>query len=135
MRYLGIHISSDLSWSPYVTNLCKKARRLIGLLYQKSFIRPHFEYCSIVWDSNLMVILNCLRRSDPKVHSSSLPQKLVFQQRTTVTQSNIPALIERRTHAKLCHMYRIVMASWIFQTLRLSIRLSTTTTCRHSHPL
>ena len=65
VKYLGIQINSDLSWSPHVANLCNKARRLIGLLYRrfyrhtdsttllqlyKTFIRPHLEYCSIVWD-------------------------------------------------------------------------------------
>ena len=31
VRYLGLQIRSDLSWSTHVANLCIKARRLIGL--------------------------------------------------------------------------------------------------------
>jgi hypothetical protein len=69
VKYLGLQIHSDLSWSPHVANLCIKARRLIGLLYRrfgkhadlvtllqlyKSFIRPHLEYCSIVWNPHLI---------------------------------------------------------------------------------
>ena len=33
VRYLGIQLNSDLSWSPHITNLCTKARQLVGLLY------------------------------------------------------------------------------------------------------
>ena len=68
VKYLGLQITCDLSWSPHVTNVCNKTRRLIGLLYRrfyrhtdsttllhlfKTFIRPHQKYCSIVWDPHL----------------------------------------------------------------------------------
>jgi len=58
-KYLGIHISSDLSWSHHIQTLCSKTRRMLGLLYRRfyadadpftlrqyylSFIRPHLEY-------------------------------------------------------------------------------------------
>ena len=65
VKYLGILITSNLSWSQHISNLHLKVRRLIGMLYRKfyknatssalqqlyiSFIRPHLEYCSAVWD-------------------------------------------------------------------------------------
>ena len=69
VRYLGIQITSDLSWSLHVSSLCAKARKLIGLFYRqllylhanseillqlyKSFVRPHLEYTSVVWDPYL----------------------------------------------------------------------------------
>ena len=37
VKYLGVQLSSDLSWSPHVSNICKKARRLIGLLYRRFY--------------------------------------------------------------------------------------------------
>ena len=60
--------ASDLSWSLHITNKRNKARRLVGLLYRRcyehascstvqklyiSFVRPHLEYASIVWNSYL----------------------------------------------------------------------------------
>ena len=55
-KYLGITLTSDLSWLPHISNCCNKTRRLIDLLYRQfqqhassptllrlyiSFIRPH----------------------------------------------------------------------------------------------
>ena len=31
-KYLGVVITSDLSWRPHITNMCNKIRKLIGLL-------------------------------------------------------------------------------------------------------
>ena len=63
VKYLGLQINSDLSWSPHVAKLCVKAQKLVGLLYRRfgklahtatlqlyESIHPHLEYCSVVWD-------------------------------------------------------------------------------------
>ena len=64
VKYLGIQITMDMSWSTYITNICSKTRKLIGLMYRQfhvckpetalklynAFIRPHMEYVSIMWD-------------------------------------------------------------------------------------
>ena len=58
-KYLGVIITSDLSWRPHITNMCNKTRKLIGLLYRRfyqssnssillklylSFVRPHWSF-------------------------------------------------------------------------------------------
>jgi len=65
VKHLGGVVSSDLSWSNYITSICAKAKRILGLLYRKyynhvegdvlnelyiSLIRPYLEYGCAAWD-------------------------------------------------------------------------------------
>ena len=64
IKYLGVYISSNLTWGQHISNTCKKAKKHLGLLHQKfhqaspqvrsklysSVILPRLEYCSSVWD-------------------------------------------------------------------------------------
>ena len=34
-KYLGVQITSDLSWSDYIHAKCSKAKKLVGLLHRK----------------------------------------------------------------------------------------------------
>ena len=67
-KYLGILLTHDLSWSPHISAVCAKARRILGLIYRRfygntdqdtikqlyiSLVRPHLEYGSQVWDPHL----------------------------------------------------------------------------------
>ncbi len=63
-RYLGVVLSSDLSWSLHIQATCSKARRLLGFLYRNFtladkrclsylyciLVRPVLEYSCCVWD-------------------------------------------------------------------------------------
>ena len=37
VRYLGVELTQDLSWSLHASHLCAKARQLIGLLYRRFY--------------------------------------------------------------------------------------------------
>ena len=64
-KYLGIIITSNLSWSPHIQSVRSKARQTIRIIYCNfckhaslhtlltlycSLIIPFFSYCSSVWD-------------------------------------------------------------------------------------
>ena len=68
-KYLGVDISSDLSWVTHINRISKKANSTLGFLRRKIhseslkssvykvLVRPQLEYCSTVWcpftDSNI----------------------------------------------------------------------------------
>ena len=121
-KYLGVLISSDLSWSKHVDSICAKGKKLIGLLYRrfssnvcserllemyKTLVRPHLEYAAPVWDPHLLKDINsvenvqkyglkmCLKRWD-----------LGYQELLHLTQ--IPTLENRRIYLKLCTLFKII---------------------------
>ena len=63
-RYLGVTISSNLSWNTHVDNICKNANSTLGLLRRvlggcshkvkdtayRTLVRPKLEYASSVWN-------------------------------------------------------------------------------------
>ena len=68
MKYLGVLISSDLSWSAHIETVVSKARKALGCIYRRFYrnahtsvltklyttlVRPLLEYCCVLWDPHL----------------------------------------------------------------------------------
>ena len=145
VKHLGLQINSDLSWSPHVAKLCVKARKLVGLLYRrfgkladtatllqlyKSFIRPNLEYCSeycsVVWDPYHVGDIELLE----KVQRFALRVCLKnwsYDREELYIQSKIPALAQRRSCARLHHIFKIANLLVDFPEPHSSTGSSTTT--------
>ena len=64
-RLLGVEVDEKLSWNKHVESVAKKATSGVGTLRRirdfvrretlisiyNALVRPHFEYCSEVWDT------------------------------------------------------------------------------------
>ena len=121
-RYLGVLVSSRLTWSDHIEHVCAKARKLVGILYRQFYswadsntllliyqtcIRPHLEYVCQLWDPFLnkgMQSLEAVQKFACKVclKQRDLNYDSMFQ------LLNLPHLSVRRKYLKLTTMYNIV---------------------------
>ena len=74
VTYLGVTISSILSWIAHIDSVCSKAKRQVGLLHRhfhnasppckeqlyKSLVLPTLDYCSSLWDPKYATHVNKL---------------------------------------------------------------------------
>ena len=75
-KYLGVIVTSDLSWSSHVESICTKSWKLLGLLYRRfykhaeplaplhlycSLVRPHREYASNVHLQRDIQLIKCAK--------------------------------------------------------------------------
>ena len=64
-KYLGVVISSNLSWSPHIPSVCSKSRKILGYIFcnlyrfsspsslftlYSSLVLPHLSYYLSLWD-------------------------------------------------------------------------------------
>ena len=68
-KYLGLLLTTNLSWSAHISTICTKAKKILGLIYRRfygsanqtilkqlylSLVRPHLEYACQIWDPHLV---------------------------------------------------------------------------------
>ena len=101
-KYLGVWITSNLSWSKHITEVCRKARQKVGILYRKCYknannaamlklylscIRPELEYAATVWSphqKSKLTLLNPFRNLHCEyVLRIGTPITILYPPRTT----------------------------------------------------
>ena len=121
-KYLGILLTSEMSWTPYISAICAKARRLVGLLYCKfykwsdkrtlltlyaAYVRPHLEYCACVWDPHLLKDVDLLE-SVQKFALNVYCKQWSSPYQDLLNISKLSSLQARREIARLGFMYKLV---------------------------
>ena len=127
-KYLGIILSSNLSWTHHIEHIAAKAKKLIGLLYRQFYnsvspevllriytatVRPHLEYGAQVWDPHLVkdsVRLENVQKLALKICTKNWD--LSYNALLNIT--GIPALKDRRQYLKLCTFFSIVNSMFFF---------------------
>ena len=120
-RYLGIIPSSSLSWSPHISFVCNKSRKILGLLFRHfsphsspstrirlyiSLVHPILKYGSIIWDPSSPTLSHSLDsvqlfalKIASKFRSSLIP--------IILSESNLPSLASRRQKVKLIFLFKL----------------------------
>ena len=121
-KYLGILITSDLSWSQHIQDMCSKARKLIGLIYRRyyqyadsntllrlytSLVRPHVEYAAPVWDPSAVQDIQSLE-SVQKFALRVCSKQWNSGYSELLDMFSLSTLENRRLYLKLCHLFKIV---------------------------
>ena len=122
IKYLGLMIQCDLTWSNHIQNICSKARRLVGLLFRQFYhyaepstiktlyltlIRPNLEYACTVWDPHLIKdrkILEDIQKFACRVCTKNWHTDY----HTLLDGLHIPTLEARRKAMRLCFLYKLI---------------------------
>ena len=122
-RYLGVDISSNLSWNTHVNRITSNANRSLGFIKRnfktkspqireaayQSLVRPQLEYASSAWDPNTKENKGKLEMVQRRAARWTLND---YASTTSVTslmaQLGWQTLEQRRSVARLCLFYKIV---------------------------
>ena len=120
-RYLGVNLSSNLSWSRHISKICSNSRKIIGLLFRHfypyassstlirlytSLVRPILEYCSIIWDplsAALCLSLESVQQFALKLSSKFRSSLINYLQ----SSFKVSSLASRRKCSKLIFIFKL----------------------------
>lgn len=147
-KYLGVDISSNLSWNPHIDRIVGSANRTLGFIRRNiktkmpkvreraynTLVRPQLEYASAVWDPHTKERISQIEQVQRRAARWTVNN---FDRELSVTQTleelGWRTLDQRRADARLCLFYKIVyglVAVPIPAYIQPSSRES-----RYTHPL
>ena len=116
VKFLGIWISSNLSWNDQIDHICKKARKTIGYLHSPpqtrrslylALVCPILEYGCTTYhplNSKLTNRLEATQRFTCRV----ILQDWKLTHDDLLLKADLPLLSKRRDFATLCQLFKIV---------------------------
>jgi len=121
-KYLGIFITSNLSWDTHVNYICSRANRSLGFIKRQlgkcspeiklkaytTLVRPHLEYASCAWDPNSSTLIDVLEMVQHRAARFILHKYSRFESVTDMLKElDLSELHIRRKNARLCLFYKI----------------------------
>jgi hypothetical protein len=121
-KYLGIYVSSDLSWDAHVNFICSKANRALGFIRRQlgkcsqevklkaytALVRPHLEYASCAWDPHVETQINQIEMVQHRAVRFILGQHSRLDSVTEMLSTlKLNTLEFRRKNARLCLFFKI----------------------------
>ena len=148
-KYLGITLSTNMSWEPHINNITAKANKILGFLKRnlqvkqedtkslayKALVRSSLEYCSTIWSPHTQKLKhkleNVQRRAARYVthryHNTSSVSNML-------NHLNWPSLEHRRNFSRLTMLYKITH-NLVAINPNLYLIPQTTTHTRKTSPL
>ena len=119
-KYVGVVVSSDLSWSSYIQLVCMKAKKILGLIYRnfakytsdstvilkmyKALVRPHLEYAAQVWSPYMVKDIELLEKVQRfALRICSRNYNLSYEELLDLYKT--PSLQDRRSFLSLCTFF------------------------------
>ena len=122
--YLGLQFSGDLTWTPHITKIAKKASHNLGFIRRNlhhcpkicrksaylAIVRSTLEYGSIVWDPYMdkdIKILEQIQRKAARFITGDYYSRDIGSMTRMLQELNLPTLQQRRKDARLTFLYKI----------------------------
>ncbi|XP_077550804.1 uncharacterized protein LOC144164143 [Haemaphysalis longicornis] len=122
LKYLGVHLSSNLTWNDHIDYVISKASRTLGfirrhlylanqstkLLAYTALVRSKMEYASLIWNPNQTYLINKLECLQNKAARFVTKNYSTTSSITAIKASlQLPSLEKRRLMALLSHFHRL----------------------------
>lgn len=138
-KYLGVHLTQNLSWKHHINEICHKAAQTLGFLRRvlrlastdvrlmayNTLVRSKLEYASVIWNPSQKYLIDQIEAIQNKA------VRFIFQKYdwASITEfkrlNNIPLLANRRKVRRLVHILKLFLSdsSYIEPAHHLSGRL------------
>ena len=122
VKYLGVVITQNLSWSKHIQSVVCKTKRKLGVLYRTfykqcsvdvlrklyiSLIQQGLEYCCIVWDPSVKGLVKDLENVQ-KLATKVCLKRWHMSYEEMLHAMQIPTLQFRRSYMKLVFLFKIM---------------------------
>lgn len=147
-KYLGVHLTSSLSWVKHIETIRSEASRTLGYLRRNlrsaspdikklaylTYVRPKLEYASSIWHPSQAYLTDDLEAVQNRAARFVTSQYSRHISVTALKQTSLASLASRRITARICLLHTFFYFSrsghpLLKRPLRTSSRLS------HTHPL